>query len=234
MFTLRKAILVSSAFAFLGLTTAVPTHADALQLFSQSQLTPGFTQAMYPGAPNDLFATVIINSGDNTLTFTDAGNRFLRFDQVQPPHCCWGGNFALGDRLLYALHAAPITIDFAAGITEFGFQAQGGQSGGEGFIFDIFNGTTLIMSFDVIGISDSNADNSAPFLGARARGGDVFTRIVIRGGSTASPNDFAINEIKFNNAPRQPVPEPVTITLLGIGLAGTALKVRHRRKRGSL
>ncbi len=51
--------------------------------------------------------------------------------------------------------------------------------------------------------------------------------------STGINNDFSFGPITFGPAPTV-VPEPATMTLLGIGLAGIAAKARKRRRREQL
>lgn len=42
-------------------------------------------------------------------------------------------------------------------------------------------------------------------------------------------NDFAIDEISFDLSPRQPVPEPATLALMGAGLAVLGLRRRQKK-----
>lgn len=147
----------------------------------------------------------------NTLTYTLLSGDAFQFRTVS--------NFSpYGTGALYNQGQGQIAVDFAQPISEFGFQVQNFDSGSTTFFLEAFNGLTSLGTFSVTG--------STAFLGLRTDG-ETITRIIV--GSTG--NNFAVGETHINYAPAPSgVPEPATITLLGMGTAGVVAAVRKRRK----
>jgi hypothetical protein len=116
----------------------------------------------------------------------------------------WRGNFTLGDELIYTGSAQVITIDFASPIVAAGTQVQPGSL--------IVQFTTRIEAlsadgavlafFDVVGLSTSAEDNSAPFAGIRATSGGSFDKVRISNRTTMQLPGIAINRVDFIAAAR--------------------------------
>ena len=102
-----------------------------------------------------------------------------------------------------------LVVSFATGQHAVGFGTVEFSNLGEQI--RVFNGATLLGTFDP---SSSGIFNYEGFV---ANGGDVITRIELDG------NFFAIQNIKYG------VPEPVSLSLLGLGLAGVVARRRARR-----
>jgi hypothetical protein len=140
---LYRNVLALLTFLVIGLAAATPARADAIQLFSPAELSPGAVAAVYPAIPSG-FAGSLFNSplvvrlGALNISFSStvpnsANNRqLLRVDQ----EVGFFGNFAPGTRLIETVNGSgvatgPLTIDFSFGIREFGLNAQNAVTEGD-------------------------------------------------------------------------------------------------------
>lgn len=219
--TKRKllASIVVVAVCLLGRVSSA--FAGAIQLTNVTDLTPGGTQITYPTPIADPFSFDLAGGGV-TLNFTTPGifsvldSDGLSFD------------FPAGTTLLLN-QSGSLTIDFGAGVREFGIFAQSLAFDLETFTFDVFHGPAAPTSFAAGPADNSGMPGVALFLGSRATNGDLITQVVI--GESAF-NDFAVGPITFTEAAAaEPVPEPASLVLLGTGLVGASLRMRKRRTR---
>jgi hypothetical protein len=224
----RRRFLNSIVAATIALMcTAAQARASAIQLNSPSDLSAGGTEVTYPNVlPNPL--AFDLDAGAVTLTFSTPG-----FFNVFEQDGSFAPDFPPNSILLADLQEGPLTISFSSGILEFGLFAQGLFTDvPEAFTFSVFNGASLLNTFTVGPDDNAGIPGVALFIGSRATGGDLITRLTIT--NTGSSDEFfdpsfVIGPITLGEAAAaEPVPEPGTLMLLGSGLLYGARRLRRR------
>ena len=107
----------------------------------------------------------------------------------------WAGNFSPGDALLYSWGNTEITITMGSAVAGLGCQIQSSQGGpyyGEIDVYDVSD--TKILNFKSYGVSNSNADGSAVFIGARSQSKNI-KKVVFSLFETSKPGKFVINRL---------------------------------------
>ncbi len=141
------------------------------------------------------------------------------------------GNFAPGEILLDSFFAdGPISISFATPVRGVGFNIQH-------LVTDVFTGqidfygagNTLFGTVSRNGVSSTANDGSAIFLGGTSSLRDIV-RIDVGVNTVLGSAGLTINQMSLltTNPPTGAVPEPSTIALVAVGLAG-CLWTRRRR-----
>jgi len=192
-------------------------RADAIQLHSPHQLG-GHPETIFHEIHIDLLLSpYVVPTSDNVVTFTLAVGEWRRLDE--------GVNvlsdFLPGTGLLYTNGnngfdlngqgsvggggSGPVEIEFAEGVRAVGLHAEAMVLGPEVFTFSAYNGPELLGTFTVSRVNGQQEDGSASFLGVRATGKDVITRIVISSVvfqlGVAHENEFAFGPVSYRAAP---------------------------------
>jgi hypothetical protein len=124
----------------------------------------------------------------------------------------WAGNFAPGDNLLWVRRGCcpepsdSLTLTFSSPIAGGGLQIQSNPFNALGTFsakIQAFNGTTPLGSFTVVGNSNSNADNSAPFIGVSSSAANITSLVFSTVNPPGSNPDFAVNKLSLVAAPPQ-------------------------------
>lgn len=222
----KRKLLVLLVAAVVGLfCQASPAQAGAIQLTDVTELSAGGIVVSYPSAPPN---PLNIDAGGVLLSFSTP-IVFNAFDQDGS----FAPEFPLGSTLLFNLLDGPLTIDFAPGVREVGFFAQGFTlDTPQAFAVNVFNGSSLLKSFSVG--PDPNADfpGTALFIGARAFGPDLITQMTVSNTELSIDPSFVIGPLTFSEGTAAaPVPEPASLFLLGTGLLGAGIRLRKRRTR---
>lgn len=192
-------------------------HAAAIQLDSPNQLG-GHPETIFHEVHIDLLPSpYVVLTSDNVVTFTLAVGEWRRLDE--------GVNilsdFLPGTGLLYTNNnngvdlngqgsvggggSGPVEIAFVEGVRALGFQAQTDVLGLETFTFSAYNGSELLGTFTVSGVNGQHEDGSPLFLGVRATGRDVITRVIVSSvvfqAGQANENNFFFGPVSYRPAP---------------------------------
>ncbi len=226
---MRNAIRQFLRTAMVLILLATPSHAAKAAL-------------IFVGSPADLQATITADWGlfgpsgqavANPFGLGYAPGQVVRVSKAQPGNfrrvdqgTDWAGNFAPGTRLMATTNVNampnPVTLDFEGRLLDrFGIQLQPNDLGSfTATIEGLDSGGTVLGSFTRSGVSTSNADGSALFLGIASDGISPFSRVRI---AIASSGNSNIGGYAFGPAQFRPValpavvPEPGTLGAAGIG-----------------
>ncbi len=178
-------------------------------------------------------AVVTTNLGA-TATVTGNGDDLIAFEEGN----FFFGDFGLGefgivvrgdDGDVLTIEGEVLTIDFSSPVNAVGAQIEPDLNGiftAELRLFDA--GNVLIGGpFIVTSSMEGNSDDSSPFLGALSDSANitraVFAIIAHDGVPVGGHPGVGINQLELGVA----VPEPVSLSLLGLGLAGYAIRRRR-------
>lgn len=145
----------------------------------------------------------------------------------------WAGNFASGEKLLWTRGSnGPITLDFGSTLL-----SRGGAKIQADFFGDftakieaLDSGGNVLATFTEDGTSNDNGDDSAIFIGIKSDDVNISKiRLGITSSVEGADQDLAIDRFDFSTT-TSAVPEPASLTMLGIGAVSLMGYGWRRRK----
>jgi hypothetical protein len=219
----------------LNVKTVLALGTVALALGAVAPASAGLVKSVAALAPTDSFdwgqlgaeytdvssPAPIISAGGLAASVTSAGGTFERRNEGSS----WSGNFALGDHLLWDHFVGPdITINFATPVAGAGAYVMADYYGAFTAQIALSNGEVRTEA----GNSNGNNDGSAIFIGALDASADITSISFTLPAAFQYPQDFAIDTL-FVRTTGTGVPEPITLSLFGVGLAGLGFARRRRQ-----
>lgn len=150
----------------------------------------------------------------------------------------WLGNFMIGDKVLYSGDTADpfsastsFTMTFGSPIAGLGLHITSNFDGLFKANLEVFNGAMSLGLFNVAGVKDGAEDGSAPFLGVLSDAVNI-DRAVFTLTENADAG-FGVNRLLTTDTPTgvTAVPEPATLTLVGLGVLGAMVRRRANQVR---
>jgi hypothetical protein len=209
--TLLKAVTVT-ATTLMSLGVLLPSSAQAISLVGRSDINSFGANDYYDWGTLGGNGTIINNPSTVTSNFgesatiSQSGESFQILKQsltpgTWSPGTGWRGNFHPGDNLLWTNESnGPITITFANPVFGALTQIQGNSSFGNFFTanltaYDVSNNS--LGTFSLAGLSTSNADNSAIFIGVKDSTASI-AKLTFSVPDSNLPQDFSISRFYLN------------------------------------
>jgi hypothetical protein len=224
-------LLITAAFAPLatsGVLTPLNSAAGvgATDFVDWGQLGADFTDVTGPFV-----------AASNLLTNVTVANGVQDFYAIQEGNT-WTGNFTPGDNLLFDQAGGAFTITFPTPIRAIGTQFQPVtqcQFCTVGIPFTVYitafgAGNVNFGTVSTTGASNNAEDGSAVFLGVMSSQRDIV-QLSFNVQVNGADDPFAINRVMFSNTAPEPVPEPSSLALAGIGLAAALWRMRRASAR---
>ena len=162
---------------------------------------------------NGATTPLTIASGDNVLTFTSMAGAGAGTFTVADSGIYTGFGLGLGDYRLVS--GDPLTISFATPVTglgvTFGIEDLDGLRGNDTLTFTTNTGVSTTLAGALNGASVPEPEGTGAF------SAPAFTSVTI-----TSANPFAIGAVTSGPSTPASVPEPMSLALVGAGLAGAA------------
>jgi PEP-CTERM motif len=227
--TVLAIILGVIAFSVGGLIVG-PANAGIIQVTSRAAVGSDLTVnwGVFGPAGTGLSCYCSEPVGPIVVDINGSSGELNRFDEGSD----YTGNFAIGDQLLSQPYESDeMTVGFSVPILGFGTQIQPLDYTGAftGYVH-VLTDDGMDQTFSVLGDSTTAEDNSAPFIGVTSTVADIIgMQFYVDIGNVSFPADGALAINQLNVDVPNTVPEPVTLSLFGAGLAGAAA-IRRRKK----
>ncbi|MBS1709473.1 MAG: PEP-CTERM sorting domain-containing protein [Armatimonadetes bacterium] len=143
--------------------------------------------------------------------------------QVRKEGSSWYGNFAAGDNLLFTNFVdGTVRLNFSKTVSDFGTQIQRNHSGAATITITAFDGLdTNLGSYNVAATwGYGTEDNTAAFVGVHSSASDIaYVTLFVTPANTGYEFDqgWAMNQLSLACCNTNPVPEPFTMGVLGLG-----------------